>query len=325
MKKYVMLFTFTLSTLAFMVLIGNFLRNSVVSVSSVKVNHITAENSVTCSGTVEYVSSSTLYAPISSMIEEVYVQPGQHVSSGQALFKAVVPSDAIQQLNLTQNQTDYASLMQSASAYYSSAQQSGSSSLFKKKTITAPTSGTITAVSVQPMGVADPTKPAISLIGNAGLQLRLSVNESQISNIKVGQPAKITGVGFKDSSYYGKVKNISSEAKKSISSTGQETVVEVLLSINNPGKDIKAGYTAKAQIVTQEKENTLIAPYEAVRANSDGSEFVFRIVNHRAVKTPIVTGQEYASGFEIIKGLKDNEEIIVNPDTIKNHARIRVS
>ena len=61
-----------------------------------------------------------------------------------------------------------------------------------------------------------------------------------------------------------------------VSTTGQETVVEVVVSVDNPGNDIKPGYTAKAKIITAQNDNVLIAPYEAVRAEEDGSEYVLK-------------------------------------------------
>ena len=128
-------------------------------------------------------------------------------------------------------------------------------------------------------------KPAITIASDEGLQVRLSVNESQISDIQVGQPAEITGVGF-HTCYTGTVKSISSEAKQVVSTTGQETVVEVVVSVDNPGNDIKPGYTAKAKIITAQNDNVLIAPYEAVRAEEDGSEYVLKLKGQRAVKTP---------------------------------------
>ena len=58
MKKYVMLIFFTLILIIGIFCIGKFSESSVVSVSLVKPESITAENSVSCTGTVSYTHLS---------------------------------------------------------------------------------------------------------------------------------------------------------------------------------------------------------------------------------------------------------------------------
>ena len=102
------------------------------------------------------------------------------------------------------------------------------------------------------------------------------------------------------------------------STTGQETVVEVVVSVDNPGNDIKPGYTAKAKIITAQNDNVLIAPYEAVRAEEDGSEYVLKLKGQRAVKTPVETDGEFEDGFGVTSGIEEGDQIIMNPDAISD-------
>jgi hypothetical protein len=166
----------------------------------------------------------------------------------------------------------------------------------------------------------DHLKPAMAIASNSELQIRLSVNESQVSDIKVGQKATITGVGFKNSSYSGVVKSISSGAKQVNTTAGQDTVIDVIVSVEKPNSDIKPGFTAKAKIITSESSNVIIAPYEAVRADNSGNEYVFKLNGKQAVKVPILTNREFDDGFEIKSGLSQNDKIVLNPDNISNGA-----
>lgn len=150
-----------------------------------------------------------------------------------------------------------------------------------------------------------------------GVQVRLNVDESQISNIEVGQPVQITGVGFK-STYDGTVEEISPDAKQLVSAAGQETVVEVLVSVNRTGSDIKPGFTAKAKITTSRDRGVLVVPYEAVKADKSGREFVYRLLGRRVVKTPIATSREYDDGFQVVRGLSANDLVIENQDNLTN-------
>ena len=101
-----------------------------------------------------------------------------------------------------------------------------------------------------------------------------------------------------------------------------ETLVEVLASVEDPGDDIKPGFSVKARIVTQEKENVLIAPYETVGADGDGSEYVFVYRDGRAVRADVETGEEYDSGFEIVSGIREGDILLCEPERLSDGARV---
>jgi Membrane-fusion protein len=322
MKKYVMLYTFTAIAIFSLVGFSIYSRNSVVEVSAVKVNAITVENSVTCSGRVERIATTNVYSPVSGMIENVLVKSGDKVRAGQPILTvqtAAVSSEPEDASLPSGIPSEYESLLSLYGSQLSSAQSQAAP---VTQTIAASVEGEITSLPVANQSYVTAGAPVAVIADDGGLQVRLSVNESQISDIKVGQKAVITGVGFKNSSYSGTVKSISSDAKQEVTATGQETVVEVIVSVDKAGSDIKPGYTAKVKIITSSNPNVLVAPYEAVRADKNGSEYVFRVKGNQAVKTPIVTRQEFDSGFEVASGLANNDLIIENPDSLANGTRV---
>lgn len=308
MKRYVMLCAFTLLSIAMIVIFGTISRNSIVQVSVVKVSPLTVENSVTCSGRVERISTHSVYAPSAAVVSHVYVKVGDKVSAGQSLMDIEVPAEKSDSSNAAET---YESLLKQ----YSEQGQNAVTT----KTITSPYAGEITSLSATDKGYVQPSVAVAEISESLDqLQVRLSVNESQISAIKTGQKAIITGVGFKDTSYAGTVTSISSDAKQITSTNGQETVVEVIVNVNNPGTDIKPGYTAKVKIVTSKDSGVLIAPYEAVRADKDGNEYVFKLEGKRAEKTPVVTKKEFEDGFEVTSGLSQYDQIIADPDAVSD-------
>lgn len=316
MKKYVMLFAFTSIAIAAMAIFGTISRNSVVQVSTVKVDSLTVENSITCSGRVERITTNSVYAPSAALVKNIYVKTGDKVKAGQSLMVVQIPAEKIGTSDLP---SGYESLLNQYSSQLQSAQ---SQSAATTQTITAPVTGEVTSVSVTNEGIVTAGVPVAVIADDSGLQVRLSVNESQISDIKVGQKAVITGVGFKNSSYSGTVKQISSDAKQIVSTTGQETVVEVIVSVDNAGDDIKPGYTSKVKIITSRNSGVLVAPYEAVRADKNGNEYVFKLKGNKAVRAQIVTQKEFDSGFEVVSGLSNNDIIIENPDNISNGTHV---
>ena len=99
---------------------------------------------------------------------------------------------------------------------------------------------------------------------------------------------------------------------------GQETVVETIVSIDNANYRIKPGFTAKAKIITEKNDNVLLVPYEAVRAENNGEEYVYTYVDGKALKTPIDTGKEYENGFEVLDGLEKGDKVISTPDLVED-------
>ena len=316
MKKYVTLCTFTALIICSVAILGAFLRNSVVQVSTVKVGSLTVENSVTCSGRVERIATTNVYATAASLVKNVYIKVGDKVKAGQTLMQVEVPSEKIDTSNLP---SGYEGLLSQYSEQLQSAQSQSAATI---QNVVAPVTGEVTSVSTTNGSYVTAGIPIAVIADDSGLQVRLSVNESQISDIKVGQKAVITGVGFKNSSYSGTVKKISSDAKQIVSTTGQETVVEVIVSVDELGNDIKPGYSAKVKIITSRNSGVLVAPYEAVRADKDGNEYVFKLKGNRAVKTPISTQKEFDSGFEVVSGLSNNDVVIENPDNVSNGTHV---
>lgn len=350
MKKYGMLFSFTLILSLLIIHAGNVYKGTYVPVSVVKVSPVTAESSVySNNGTVERVDSRNIYAQAGAVVQKIHVKTGDSVKAGQVLMTLSVSSaqDISDTVSLPDslNEQTYQGLLET---YYSqiaggnssaavpgtsSSSEQGSSSASsstsspaepietKDVEITAPVAGVVTSVAISEQETVERNKAVMTVSASSDLQVRLAVNESQISEIKIGQRAVITGAGF-HTVYEGTVTSISSEAKQEYHTTGTETVVEVLVRIQNPKSDIKPGFSAKARIITEESKNVLVAPYEAVRADDDGKEYVYLLHGRKAIKVPVTTRKEFESGFEVLSGLQDQDTIIMNPDSITDGAAV---
>jgi RND family efflux transporter MFP subunit len=341
MKKYVLLYTFTAIMVAAILMSGQAMKNSVTRVTTVKVTPSTAEDTVTCTGKVESFPGNDVYATDPGVVQKIYVRVGEKVTAGQAIMdilpissssttsSAAVPSynSAYEAyaayLSRSQSQSSAGAGETSSSDTQSSNFSSGSEAGSKIYTLKASNSGIVESLSPSSTGAyVGVEKPSAVIRNENGVQVRLSVDESQVSNLKEGQKVQISGVGFKNSVYTGSIESISSEAKQAISTTGQETVVEVIASVKKPGSDIRPGFTAKAKITTSQSNHILIVPYEAVREDSQENEFVFCVVNGRAKKVSIVTGREFDNGFEVKSGIRANDLVITDPDDVSEGAKI---
>lgn len=327
MKKYKGLICITLFLIAGIIVYGDIFKSQIKTVDTITLNPCTAKAFIVCTGKIEYANKQEIFLDSPCVVDDVCVNVGDRVSKGDTLLKVSQIDN-----NLGANMNEYYS-DQNLQQVYSSIVKRGNfnvnsipSKQFKKNTIVSPMSGVITNIQVANNLPADNNNSAITISNGENLSVLLNVNEAKISDVKVGQKVLVSGIGFKNREYIGIVRSISNEAKTGLTTTGQETTVEVIVDICKNENDtmIKPGFTAKCKILTEESKDTMIIPYETVKADDNGKEYVFVMCNGTAKQTYIKTGREYDYGFEVIDGINSDDIIITNPDLIKNNDRVRV-
>lgn len=342
MKKYVVTALVTAVIILSILSTGSYLKSQVASVNITTLEEQQVQNSITCSGKIEATSSQTVYtSSVPAVVEQVYIQVGDTVEKGDVLFRLAAVQQTSAATSEGADETDdlqeiirqggHSSALLEYYQSAASAQQTDRTdsredesavTLGDSYEIVAPASGMITSLYCEENSLLT-QKTALAVIGNnSDYQVCLSVSESQIADLQVGQEATITGVGFKDSTYHGVIMEIADSASQTVSTSGQETVVEVLVSVQDAGEDLKVGLTAKCQIVTSQEDHLLVAPYEAVRADNDGSEYVYCYENGRAIKCYVQTGREFEEGFEVLDGLQAGCQIILSPDLVEDRQRV---
>ncbi len=317
MNKYLILSGLSLAAAVSVLGVGKWVQASIPQAAYVTLEAVSAEDDVTCSGRVERTGSSTVTAGCSGLAASVSVQPGDKVHKGQTLAEIAALPEGTSQAEAVET---YSALLAGGEP-----EELGLLETLETRTLSSPIDGTVSAVSIEENEAVRAGQTAVVISNGDGLQLSLSVNESQIAVLRLGQRAEITGAGFAGSVYYGEITSIADEATQTLSGAAQETVVEVLVSVENPGADIKPGFSASARIVTMEKQNVLIAPYEAVEADENGEEYVFLYRNGRAVRTPVKTGEEYDSGFEILSGCEAGDILLLSPAGLTDGARVALT
>lgn len=141
------------------------------------------------------------------------------------------------------------------------------------------------------------------------------VGENNISKIRLGQSATVSGSGFKDKTYSATVTKIGDTAKKVSVGGVKLTAVEVTLLINEPDDLLKSGFSASARIYTEDMSNVALVPYTAVILKN-GKEYVYLYEDDTAVLTSIKTGRELVGGYEVVSGIKSGDRVIANPNKI---------
>src|SRR5438876_247984 len=182
-------------------------------------------------------------------------------------------------------------------------------------TIRAPIRATVLSRDVE---IGSPVSSILNLGANATLVLTLGdirkvfvrgkVDEADIGRVRLNQPARIRVETFKDKTFNGRVTQISPMGVEK----DNVTSFEVRVSIDNPGKALKANMTANAEIVLEELPNSLIVPeaaisYDAKKAASVNVFAPGTKTGRRKVSIKVGVGN--GTKIEVLEGLKAGDKL----------------
>ncbi len=136
------------------------------------------------------------------------------------------------------------------------------------------------------------------------------VDESDIGQVYLGQPARIKVESFKDKTFNGVVTKISPMGVEK----DNVTTFEVRVSINNPGGELKAEMTANAEIILEEHKNVLQIPEGAIIYDKDKKASV-EISQPKAkegkTKLAVNIGISNGAKTEVLSGLKEGDQVVL--------------
>lgn len=178
------------------------------------------KKSVSGSGSVQSSSTDVLKAASRDTVDSVLVSKNQVVTKDQELITFVNGSDPI----------------------------------------LAPYDGVISDISVSSGDNVNAAQQLITTFDSKNLFTKISVDETDLPNLKVGQKADIKVNAFTDVKFTGTVKDISQQGTYSNGVSN----FDVTIAFDNIN-DIKVGMSTEATIVTESKDNALVVPVEAVK------------------------------------------------------------
>jgi HlyD family secretion protein len=184
-------------------------------------------------------------------------------------------------------------------------------------TIRAPIRATVLTRDVE---IGSPVSSILNLGANATLVMTLGdieqvfvrgkVDEADIGQVRLGQPARIRVETFKDKVFNGRVTQISPMGVEKDNVTN----FEVRVSIDNPGNELKANMTANAEIVLEEHADSLIVPEAAVTYDAQKRAYV-DVADPEArngrKRTAVKLGVGNGTKVEVLEGLKEGDRVIL--------------
>lgn len=184
-------------------------------------------------------------------------------------------------------------------------------------TIRAPIRATVLTRDVE---IGSPVSSILNLGANATLVMTLGdidqvfvrgkVDEADIGHVRLGQPARIRVETFKDKVFSGRVTQISPMGVEKDNVTN----FEVRVSIDNPGRELKANMTANAEIVLEEHPNSLILPEAALTYDAQKNATVDVVspgAKNGRKRVPVKIGIGNGSRVQILDGLKEGDKVVL--------------
>jgi HlyD family secretion protein len=184
-------------------------------------------------------------------------------------------------------------------------------------TLRAPIRGTVLTRDVE---IGSPVSSILNLGANATLVMTIGdidevfvrgkVDEADIGHVQLGQVARIRVETFKDKAFNGRVTMISPMGAEK----DNVTSFEVRVSIDNPGKALKANMTANAEIVLEEYSNSLLIPEAAVTYDAQKQpsvELVDAASRTGRRRAPLKLGVGNGTKIQVLDGLKAGAKVIL--------------
>jgi HlyD family secretion protein len=184
-------------------------------------------------------------------------------------------------------------------------------------TIRAPIKATVLTRDVE---IGSPVSSILNLGASATLVMTLGdidqvfvrgkVDETDIGHVQLGQAARIRVETFRDRVFNGRVTEISPMGVEKDNVTN----FEVRVSIDNPGKELKANMTANAEIVLEEHPGSLLLPEAAIVYDAEKHAFVDLAdpgskTGRRRV--PITVGIGNGTRIQVLEGLHDGDRVVL--------------
>jgi HlyD family secretion protein len=213
-----------------------------------------------------------------------------------------------------------------------------------KTTIFAPMSGRVTRLNVENgetaiQGTLNKDAATLLTISDMSvLETKVKVDETDVSRIKLGDSTVVQLDAFPDTTFLGKVVEISNSSVKAAvgSTTDQAIDYEVTIRLLNPPKDTKPDFSATAKIITDSRKDVLSIPIialtvrenEALNASDTAQrpgkaqsttkqvgkkdvEGVFVVgTDNKVTFRPVKVGIAGEKHFEVLTGLKEGEKIV---------------
>jgi len=177
---------------------------------------------------------------------------------------------------------------------------------------------------VTPLGAAANAKAAVVTIADmSSLEVEADVSESNLSQVRLGQPCEIQLDALPDQRFRGEIHMIVPTADRS-----KATVMVKVRFIDKDSRilpEMSAKVAFLARLARPDEQKPRTALHQTALVNRKNGKVVFVVKEDRVVETPVNLGGPMGDMVEVLGGVKVGDRVVLNPsDRLKNGSKIKI-
>lgn len=166
----------------------------------------------------------------------------------------------------------------------------------------------------------------MTIESNSNLKINVQIKEADILNVKEGMKATIRTDATGDKEFKGTVSKVVNIFSGADPATQTEGGYSAEITVDDSNTSLLIGMNAKVKIITDEKDNVLAVPYDAV--SEDNTIYIARQQSDGSYKSEAVKiekGMESDYYTEIISSeIKEGDLIVLSPQSMHDGRTIRI-
>ncbi|MEP7276983.1 MAG: efflux RND transporter periplasmic adaptor subunit [Betaproteobacteria bacterium] len=307
-----------------------------VPVEARKVAQQPMPQTITAVGSLRSDESITVRPEVAGRISSIGFQEGQRVAKGSTLIRLdpAINQAEVQQsranLKLAKSKYDRAVDLAKSNFISGQARDEAENNLrvaeaglqlaeakLAKMEIKAPFSGII---GLRVVSVGDYVKEGADVVNLESidpLKVDFRVPEIYMRQVRVGQSLQVQLDALPGKTFEGKVLALN----PLVDTAGRSIVIRAL--VRNQDTSLRPGMFARVRLITQNDQNALVIPEQAIVPQGD-EQFVYRVVDGRAVRAKVEVGQRRDGMVQVVRGL-DASDVVVTAGQLKIRDGVLVS
>ncbi len=190
----------------------------------------------------------------------------------------------------------------------------------EKMNVKAPFAGVITELPYYTNGTRLASgSPIATLMSYNNMYMNINLPEKNMPELKLGQQVLITNYTLPNDTLAGRI----TELSPAIST--ETRTFSGKIEISNSDLKFRPGMFAKADIITDQKDSTIVIPKDIIMTGGRG-KYVFVVGRNSAADDRwITTGIENQNFVEVTEGLQPNERLIIRGyETLRDNTKVKI-
>jgi membrane fusion protein (multidrug efflux system) len=295
-----------------------------VPVEVVKVATASLPQSITTVGSLRSDESVTIRPEVAGRISAINFQEGQRVAKGAVLLRldpSINEAEVLQaraNLKLARSKYERAVDLSKSNFISGQARDEAENNLrvaeaavalvearLAKTEIRAPFTGVIGLRSVS---IGDYVKEGADIVNLESIDLLkvdFRVPEVYMRQVKAGQPLQVALDAYPGKTFEGRVFAVN----PLLDAAGRAVVIRA--QVKNADASLRPGMFARVRLITSESTDSLVVPEQAL-VPQGSEQFVFKVVDGRAVRAKVEVGQRRDGKVEMVSGVTAGEVVVVS-------------